>query len=247
MARIQFGQSRLQISGTLAPVADFALADQEWIYFGHHRLLWSDPNAQLDTMPMKGAWKRALGGMPVVMLAGRGPGHIALSDNEAGEIVALPLQSGQGIWVREHRFLAANGTIAYDWRPTDVWFVTGTGDDRETHYPMGQIGDVFTAGQAPGLLMIHAPGNTFIRDLAEGETLLVQPTAVVYHDLSVRTHLHIEYPSSPGFAGMFRRFTYRTLWLRLIGPGRVAVQSVFEQPESHESITTSSFATTKSW
>ncbi len=36
MARIQFGQSRLQIEGTYVPVADFALTGDDYIYFSHH-------------------------------------------------------------------------------------------------------------------------------------------------------------------------------------------------------------------
>jgi len=32
------------------------------------------------------------------------------------------------------------------------------------HYPMGQYGDVFGAQGAPGLLLLHAPGNVFVRD-----------------------------------------------------------------------------------
>jgi uncharacterized protein (AIM24 family) len=248
MARIQFGQSHVQVIGTLAPIADFALAQGESIYFGHHRLVWSDPSATLATLPMGNSWKRALAGMPIVMMSGTGPGHVALSDNAAGEVIALPLQHGQGIWVREHRFLTAGSAVDYTFRPTNIWFVTGSGDDRETHYPLGQFGDVFTATSGPGLLLIHAPGNTFVRDLAPGETLLVQPTSVIYCDLTVSMHLHMEYPSSSGgIWGFWRRFSYRTLWLRLVGPGRVAVQSVFEREESSESINSSSFATTRSW
>ncbi len=88
----------------------------------------------------------------------------------------------------------------------------------------------------------------FIRDLAPGESLLIQPTALVYCDLSVTRHLHLEYPRTANtFGGWMRRYSYRTLWLRVVGPGRVAVQSVFEQPESHDSITRSSFATEVSW
>jgi uncharacterized protein (AIM24 family) len=248
MARIQFGQSHVQIIGTLAPVADFRLAQGESIYFGHHRLVWSDPTTSLATLNMGSSWSRRLAGMPIHMMNGTGPGHIALSDNAAGEVIALPLQHGQGMWVREHRFLTAGSAVEYTYQPTNVWFVTGSGDDTETHYPLGQYGDVFTARTAPGLLLVHAPGNTFVRDLARGETLLVQPTSLIYCDLSVSMHLHMEYPSSSGgIWGLFRRYSYRTLWLRLVGPGRVAVQSVFEREEASESINRSSFSTTRSW
>ena len=149
MARLQFGQSHLQIAGTTVPVAEFSLAQNDWIYFSHHVLLWTEPGTRLTNMPMRGAWNRKLAGMPLVMVEGRGPGHLALSDNHAGEVVALPLQHNQQIWVREHRFLTATGNIRYDWHPTGVWYTTGSGDDQETHYPMGQYGDTFSAQGDP--------------------------------------------------------------------------------------------------
>ena len=162
-------------------------------------LLWTEPQTRLANMPMRGAWNRKMAGMPLVMVEGRGPGHLALSDNHAGEVVALPMQHSQQIWVREHRFLCATGNIKYDWYPSDVWYETGQDcDDREMHYPMGQYGDVFGAQGAPGLLLLHAPGNTFIRDLQQGQTLLIQPSALLYRDVTVRMALHLEYPRNMG-------------------------------------------------
>jgi uncharacterized protein (AIM24 family) len=245
MARIQFGRSRVQIAGTQVPVADFDLVGEEWIYFSHHTLLWVDPSIRLSNMSMAGGWNRMLAGMPLVMLQAAGPGHLALSDDHAGDTIALPLMPGQQVWVREHRFLTATGNVGYTWEPTDVWYVTGTGDDRETHYPLGMYGDRFGAAGSPGLLLLHSPGNTFLRDLAPGETILVQPSALLYRDVSVTMHLHLEYPR-------FQRLSWRTAydhrntWLRLIGPGRVAVQSVFERPGS-ELITNHSAATIQRW
>jgi uncharacterized protein (AIM24 family) len=246
MARIQFGQSRCQIEGTLVPVADFALAQGDHIYFSHHNLLWADATAELTNMKLSGAWNRMRAGLPLIMVEGRGPGHIALSDNHAGDLVVLPLAHNQQIWVREHRFLAATGNVTYTWEQVPVWYVTGTGDERETHYPMGMYGDIFTAQQAPGLLMLHSPGNTFVRDLRPGERMLVQPSALLYRDLSVTMHLHIEYPNTPGFFWR-RSYNYRSLWLRLIGPGRVAVQSVYQRPEESSAISSHSYATITRW
>lgn len=246
MARIQFGQSYCQIEGTLVPVADFTLVGEESIYFSHHSLLWTDPSARLTNMSLSGGWNRMMAGLPLIMVEGRGPGHIALADNHAGDIVVLPLGPGQRIWVREHRFLVATGNVRYTWESSPVWFVTGSGDERETHYPMGRFGDIFSAESTPGLLLLHSPGNTFVRDLVPGETLLVQPSALLYKDISVSMHLHLEYPYSPGI--FFRRsFNYRSVWLRLIGPGRVAVQSVYERPEASEPITAHSYTTFHRW
>ena len=247
MARLQFGQSHIQIAGTTVPVAEFNLAPDDWLYFSHHVLLWTDTQTQLTNMPMRGAWNRRLAGMPLIMVEGRGPGHIALSDNHAGEVVALPLQHNQQIWVREHRFLTATGNIRYDWHPTGIWYTTGSGDDQETHYPMGQYGDVFSATGGPGLLLLHSPGNTFIRDLQPNQSLLVQPSALLYRDVTVRLSLHLEYPRNMGFAYWHSRWSYRSIWARLYGPGRVAVQSVYAPPEDTEMITSHSYATTHHW
>ncbi|HEY4456852.1 MAG TPA: AIM24 family protein, partial [Pseudonocardiaceae bacterium] len=203
-------------------------------------------NAQLSNMSLAGGWSRVMAGLPLIMVEGRGPGHIALSDNHAGDIVTLPLQNGQSIWVREHRFLVATGQIKYSWQRSGIWFTTGSGDDRETHYPLGMFGDIFTAPADPGLLLLHSPGNTFVRDLAPNETLLIQPSALLYRDTTVRTHLHLEYPHSRGVS-FWGRFNYRSVWLRLIGPGRVAVQSVYQRPETSERITSHSFATSHRW
>jgi uncharacterized protein (AIM24 family) len=211
-------------------------------------LLWTEPQTRLTNMPMKGAWNRKMAGLPLIMVEARGPGHLALSDNHAGEIVALPMQHGQQIWVREHRFLAATGNINYDWYPSDVWYETGQdSDDREMHYPMGQYGDVFGAQAAPGLLLLHAPGNVFIRDLRQGETLLIQPSSLLYRDVTVRMALHLEYPRNQGISFWRSSWSYRSIWVRLWGPGRVAVQSVYEPPEDTEAIRRHSYATTHRW
>jgi len=237
MAKIQFGHSQCEIAGTTVPVAEFTLAPRDLIYFSHHVLLWTDPATQLTMMKMAKAWNRMMAGMPLIMMEAQGPGHLALSDNHAGEVIALPLHPGQAMWVREHRFLAATGHVRYDWHPNGLYYETGSGDDREYHYPMGQFGDVFTAHDGPGLLLLHSPGNTFIRDLRHGESMMIQPSSLLYRDLSVRVNLHLEYPRNMGFAFWHSRWSYRSIFARVHGPGRIAVQSVYEPPEDTEIIT----------
>ncbi len=227
MARIQFGQSRVQVEGTYVPVADFALAEPDWIFFAHHSLLWTEPGVRLTNTSLKGAWNRMLSGMPLIMVEAHGPGRVALSGDRPGEVVALPLMPGWQFWTREHRFLTATGNVSYTWEQTGIWYTTGSGDDKETHYPLGQFGDIFTAKQTPGLVLLHSPGNTFVRDLAPGETILVQPGALLYRDVSVTAHLHLEYPQNGPRMSWSSSFSQRTIWLRLAGPGRVAVSSVF--------------------
>ena len=244
MARIKFGRSTAQIEGTYVPVTDMGLAADDWVYFSHHMLLWAEPSVQLEALPMSGGWNRMYAGMPLVMMKATGPGHIAFSHDHPGETVAIPLQHGQEVDVREHRFLVASGPVSYSWFASNIYVVTGSGDDRETHYPLGMFVDRFRAESGPGLLLLHAPGNTFVRDLAEGQTICVQPSALLYKDPAVGMQLHIEYPA--GNVG-WGKYQARTIWLRMWGPGRVAVQSVFERPESAAAVSGHSPASTQRW
>ena len=59
-------------------------------------------------------------------------------------------------------------TCDYDWFNTNVWFQTRNGNDTETHYPVGAFMDAFPAPASPGLLLLHAAGNVFVRKLGTG-------------------------------------------------------------------------------
>jgi uncharacterized protein (AIM24 family)/DNA-directed RNA polymerase subunit RPC12/RpoP len=246
MAKLQFGNSYCQVEGTYVPVADMNLAAGDWVYFSHHVLLWMDTQVKVTAMPMKGAWKRMLAGMPLIMTQAQGPGHIAFSRDTPGEMISLPLQPGQAVDVREHLFMVATGAVTYDWFPSNVWFSTREGDETETHYPLGLLLDRFQAAAAPGLLLLHAAGNVFVRNLAAGETILVKPTAFLFKDTTVRMQLHIEKPA--GTWRSWRSWGDRYLWLRLHGPGRVAVQSAFEPLEDNgRTMVDHSGATQRQW
>jgi uncharacterized protein (AIM24 family) len=250
MARIHFSRSTCQISGSAVPVAEMGLNGDDWVYFSHHVLLHTAPSVQLEAMKMAGGWSRMRGGMPLVMMQARGPGHIAFSHDDPGETLAIPLRANQSIDVVEHRFLVATGNVAYAWEAANVWFQTGdqsgNNTEIETHYPLGQTMDRFTAQGGPGLLLLHCPGNVFVRDLQPGEGLLVQPSGLVYKDPSVRLLLHFEYPRGQYWFSS-ARWEAKTAWLSLRGPGRVAVQSVFERPETVGAVVASSGASEQRW
>jgi uncharacterized protein (AIM24 family) len=229
MTRIQFGQSTCQIEGNFVPVADFNLHAVDGVYFAHHLMLWKDDASTISAMPMKGGWKRMLAGLPLVMTQASGPGKIAFSKDKPGELVALPLDPNQSVDVREHVFMVATSSILYDWFQTGIWFSTRNGNDTETHWPIGMFMDRFTGGSTPGLLLLHGAGNVFVRNLEPGQSILIKPTALLFKDRSVRMHLHFEHPA--GSWQSWRSWGNRYLWLRLTGPGRVAVQSHFEHME----------------
>lgn len=246
MARIHFSRSTCQISGLYVPVAEMQLDTTDTVYFSHHTLLHTEPGVHLSRMKMAGGWNRMLAGMPLVMMTASGPGHIALSADHPGETFAVPLPANSAIDVVEHRFLVATANVDYQWERSGVWFVTGSGDDQETHYPLGRNMDRFSAYGSPGLLLLHAPGNVFIRDLRPGERILIQPSALVWKDRSVAMSLHFEYPHGQYWYSS-AKWRAKTTWLVLHGPGRIAVQSVFERPEMAGAVRNSSGATIQHW
>lgn len=246
MAKLQIGKSSCQIEGLYVPVADFNLAPEDGVYFAHHVLLWKENSVSFSMMSMKNAWKRALSGMPIFMMQAKGPGHIAFSRDLPGELLALPLQPGQAVDVREHFMLVATNQVAYSWVNSNIWFTTKNGDETETHYPLGTFLDRFSASSMPGLLLLHASGNVFVRQLAAGQSILIKPTALIFKDPSVSMQLHFEHPRSNWNPWM--SFTQRYLWLRVTGPGRVAIQSAFEPVEDNgRDITSHSPATRQNW
>ncbi|MDP9120711.1 MAG: AIM24 family protein, partial [Acidobacteriota bacterium] len=246
MAKLQFGRSFCQIEGTYVPVADMALAAGDQVYFEHHVLLWKDVQVQVGMMPLAGGWKRLLAGMPLIMTRAEGPGHIAFSRDAPGELIALPLQGGQTVDVREHLFMVASSQVEYTWFNTNIWYTVGSGKEQETLYPLGLMMDRFSAPSAPGLLLLHAAGNVFVRHLARGETILIKPTALLFKDTTVHMKLHFERPA--GTFSLWGSWGQRYFWLRLHGPGRVAVQSVTAPVEGeHRVLQGTSSSTEKRW
>ena len=133
--------------------------------------------------------------------------------------IALPIQPGQAVDVREHVFMVATGQVAYDWFNTGIWFSTKNGDDTETHYPLGMFMDRFSATSQPGLLLLHAAGNAFVRGLAQGETILVKPTALLFKDTTVGNLVAFMHTYSLRFAPATtpkQRAIYRDLLPQLV-------------------------------
>jgi uncharacterized protein (AIM24 family) len=246
MARIHFSRSTCQIIGKYVPVAEMNLHDDDSVYFSHHVLLHAEPRVRLDTMRMASGWNRMLAGMPLIMMTARGPGHIAFSADHPGETLAVPLQHNQAVDVVEHRFLVATANVTYQWENSGIWFATQKGDDQEYHYPLGRTMDRFWAQGGPGLMLLHAPGNTFIRDLGPGERILIQPSGLIWKDPTVRMTLHFEYPHGAYWFSS-ARWQAKSVWLALHGPGRIAIQSVFERPEMVGQVISCCSSTTQVW
>ena len=95
-------------------------------------------------------------------------------------------------------------------------------------------------------VIVHGGGNVFVRTLGPGESILVKPTAILFKDSSVQMQLHMETPKST--FSLFGFWALRYMWLKLSGPGRVAVQSAFEPVEDDgRAITNTSPITQSRW
>jgi uncharacterized protein (AIM24 family) len=86
--------------------------------------------------------------------------------------------------------------------------------------------DRFTARDVPGLVLLHAGGNAFVRRLGPNETILVKPTSLLYKEASVQMTVYIEHPRGYNYV-----WSRRYVWLQLHGPGRVAIQSAYRHWE----------------
>src|SRR6201985_2395327 len=195
---------RYRLEGELVPVLHMALDGTVPVYFEHHVLLWKYPNLDIGLHPLKkGLKRRVFGGLPLLLLEAQSAGEIAFSRDAPGHIVALHLQGGQGIVVREHQFLAATGGVQYDYGRIKGF--------ANMLYGGGFWVDEFFAGDHEGIVWIHGYGNVFEKNLEPGETIDIEPGGWVFRDHSVQMSQEV-YGFKTGFLGgggnlVFNRFT----------------------------------------
>jgi uncharacterized protein (AIM24 family) len=208
-----------RLEGELVPVLHMALDGQIPIYFEHHVLLWKYPNMQVGMHPLKkGLKRRVFGGMPLLMLEAQSAGEIAFSRDAPGHIIALHLQSGEGVMVREHQFLAATGGVEYDYSRIKGF--------SNMLFGGGFWVDHFYAQGHEGVVWIHGYGNMFEKTLEAGESIDIEPGGWVYRDHTVEMSQQA-YGFKTGLLGggagnlVFNRFT---------GPGRIGLQSMYYHP-----------------
>jgi uncharacterized protein (AIM24 family) len=228
---LQVADMSISIEGELVPVVDIMLGSQMPVYFEHHILLWKHPGVQIGFKSLKGAARRFFAGLQIFLTEAYGPGNIAFSRDSVGQIVALRLQPGQTVEVREHQFLVATGNIEYDFT-----FVQGISNILFSR--TGFFIDRFTAIGSEGVLLLHGYGNVFEKMLAPGEALDIEPGAWLWKDPSVQMTVTTVAGSQRGGGilgaiGGFVAGASITL-NRFIGPGRVGIQSMTYHPPQYE-------------
>jgi len=209
-----FGGVTYHVEGELVPVLQVELAGMP-IYFEHHVLLWKDPRVEIGVKSLKGAFKRALAGIPIFMTEAKGPGRIAFSRDGVGHVFAMHLGHGEGLDVREHQFLAATDSVDY----TFTWV---KGAANLLFGGTGLFVDTFSCSGTEGVLWLHGYGNVFEVTLAAGEQIDIEPGGWVYKDRGVRMETQFQRLSTGLFASAGQLF-----WNRFSGPGRVGLQSMY--------------------
>jgi len=212
-----------RLEGELVPVLHMDLDGQVPVYFEHHVLLWKYPSMQIGLHPLrKGLKRRVFGGMPLLLLQAESAGEIAFSRDAPGHVVALHLQAGEGVVVREHQFLAATANVEYDYSRIKGF--------ANMMYGGGFFVDQFFASGAEGVVWVHGYGNVFEKQLDPGETIDIEPGGWLFRDHSVEMSQEV-YGFRTGLMGggagnlVFNRFT---------GPGRVGLQSAYFHPPGAE-------------
>ena len=212
-----------RLEGELVPVLHMALDGQVPVYFEHHVLLWKYPALAIGLHPLrKGLRRRVFGGMPLLLLEAQSPGELALSRDAPGHIVALHLQPGEGIMVREHQFLAATGSVGYDYSRVKGF--------SNMLFGGGFFVDHFTAADHEGVVWVHGYGNVFEKTLEAGETIDIEPGGWIYRDHTVSME-----QQAYGFkTGLLGGGAGNLIYNRFTGPGRIALQSAYFHPPGAE-------------
>jgi uncharacterized protein (AIM24 family) len=217
----------ITIDGELVPVVDIMLGNQLSVYFEHHILLWKHPGVQIGFKSLRGAARRFFAGLQVFITEAQGPGNISFSRDSVGQIVALQLQPGQMVEVREHQFLVATSNVDYNYT-----FVQGAANILFSR--TGLFIDQFTATNGEGMVLLHGYGNVFEKMLAPGEALDIEPGAWLWKDPSVQMQVTniVASQRSGGILGAIGNLVGGSsiIMNRFIGPGRVGIQSMTYHP-----------------
>jgi len=115
LTQVTSGASTFQLDGSVVPVAEVDLGTGESAFFEHHVMLWKDFSVPMSVMDTPGGMKRIMAGMPFVISVAQGPGRVAFSRDAPGELVIVPIDPGVELDLREHAMLVATGNLSYSY------------------------------------------------------------------------------------------------------------------------------------
>ena len=207
-----------RISGSLVPELVFDLDGSDGIFFEHHTLLWKDAPLTIELKKLPGGIKRKIAGLDFFLTMTRGPGRIAFSHDAPGKIIDHHLEPGQTLLVREHHFLAATDNLEYTFeRVKGVRSMLFGGS--------GFFVDKFSASKGTASVWVMGNGDVYEATLGQGEQIDIEAGSWLYRDPSVRMEA-VTMGLKTGLFGGGGKLT----WNRFTGPGRVGIQTMFNNP-----------------
>ncbi len=200
----------------LVPAVLATLGPQESVYCEHGIMLYKDPTVAVGrkTIPSGGVFqtlkRTTVGGIPNFLAEFTGPGSVAFSRDGVGEIRDIELAPNEVLDVAEGSLLCADNRIPYD-----MVYVQGT------HRIGRMLGFWMDRLTGPGKVAVHGHGNIISMALAPNEKITCDYGALLYKSGSV-TAKSLNLPFGGGFLGKLEAYEV----LELVGPGKVALQSI---------------------
>jgi uncharacterized protein (TIGR00266 family) len=210
-----------QVIGTTMPVLEFLLEPNDAVISEAGELSWMSPNVQMTTHTqfaggggLFGAFKRVVGGGSLFMTEYRamgGNGELAFATRVPGHIVPVEVAPGYDYMVHRHGFLCATSAIQIG-----VGFQQSLGAGI-----FGGDGFLLQKISGQGTAWLELSGELVMRDLQQGETLLVHPGHVGAFQASVSFQITMV----RGIKNLI--FGGDGLFLAVLtGPGRIWLQTL---------------------
>ncbi|MCL5984595.1 MAG: AIM24 family protein [Candidatus Thermoplasmatota archaeon] len=206
----------LEVVPGIVPSILATLGPQDSVFCEHGIMLYKEPQVRVDRKNTAGGGflktmeRNTVGGIPYFLTEFVGPGHVAFSRDGVGELRVLELAVNEEIDVADGSLVCAENTLRYD-----MSYIKGT------NRPGRMIGLWMDRLIGPGKLAIHGYGNIISMTLAPREVVLCDFGALFYKSGTVQTRT-LNIPFGGGLLGKLESFEA----LELIGPGKVALQSV---------------------
>lgn len=207
----------------LVPTILATLEPNESLYCEHGIMLFKDPTVAVGRRTVQGGGflktmeRNTVGGIPFFLTEFTGPGHVGLSRDGVGDIRVIELAPNEVMDIFEGSLLCAEARIPYD-----MIHVKGT------HRPGRIVGFWMDRLSGPGKIAIHGYGNIISFTLAPGEVITCDMGSLLYKSGSVQAVTR-NLPFGGGLLGKLESVEV----LELIGPGKVALQSIDPRQPGH--------------
>lgn len=200
----------------LVPSILVTLQPQESVFCEHGIMLFKDSTVQVGRKTVKSGGllktmeRTTVGGIPFLLTEFTGPGVVGFSRDGVGEVRVVELAPNEVLDVAEGSLVCAENQIPYD-----MHYVKGT------HRPGRMVGFWMDRLTGPGKVALHAFGNVISMTLAPGEKVTADMGSLLFKSGSVTAQTQ-NLPFGGGLLGRLEAYEV----LELIGPGKVALQSI---------------------